>query len=223
MITLMKPSYQPVNILAFDTSGDVASVAVWADEKIRKASLPFGTGSHSQASQLFSVMQGLLSDANITFQDLNIIATLVGPGSFTGIRSGLAAAQGLILSTKATSFAPTTLQNYAFGAWQEKEGCETVDSYLVTLSTKRDSFYTQAFDKTLEALFPASIKTEDEINEILAMNPRMCRVENLSLLSAETVIYFYFHIMETAKNPPCALRPYYVHDPEFVKQKSWSL
>ena len=223
MITLMKPSHQSVNILAFDTSGDVASVAVWADENIRKASPPFGTGSHSQASQLFSVMQGLLRDANITFQDLNVIATLVGPGSFTGIRLGLAAAQGLILSTKATSFAPTTLQNYAFGAWQEKEAFGAVDSYLVTLSTKRDSFYTQAFDKNLEALFPAAIKTENEINDILATNSGMSRVENLSLLSAEALIYFYFHTMKTGENLPIILRPYYLHNPEFAKQKSWSL
>lgn len=223
MITLMKPSYQSVNILAFDTSGEVASVAVWADKKIRKASLPFGTGSHSQASQLFSVIQGLLKDANITFQDLNVIATIVGPGSFTGIRLGLATAQGLILSTKATSFAPTTLQNYAFGAWREQETSETIDSYLVTLTTKRNSFYTQAFRKNLEALSPASIKTEDEINDILATHSGMCRVENLSLLSAETMIYFYFHTMKNRKNLPHILRPYYLHDPEFVKQKPWSL
>lgn len=219
MITLMKPSDQSVNILAFDTSGDVTSVALWADERIRKVALPFGTGSHSQASQLLSVTQELLKEADITFQDLNVIATLVGPGSFTGIRLGLATAQGLILSTKATSFAPTTLQTYAFGSWKEKEASGTIGSYLVTLSTKRNSFYTQAFDKNLEALFPASIKTEDDINGILTNNPHMCRVQNLSMLSAEAMIFFYFHIMENGKNFSSILRPYYLHDPEFVKQK----
>lgn len=224
MITLMKPSYQSINILAFDTSGDVASVAVWTNEKMQSTSLPFGTGSHSQAAQLFSVIQGLLRDANLTFQDLNVIATPTGPGSFTGIRLGLAAAQGLILSTKATSFAPTTLQNYAFGAWKEKEEeSDDIDSFLVTLTTKRDSFYTQAFDKALDSLFPASINTQDEIKDRLATNLRMRRVESLSLLSAETLIYFYFHAIKSIEDFPSILRPHYVHDPEFIKQKPWSL
>lgn len=214
----MKSSNQSVNILALDTSGDVASVAIWANEKMHKTSLPFGTGSHSQAAQLLSVMQGLLKDANITFQDLEVIATTTGPGSFTGIRLGLATVQGLILSTKATGFAPTTLQNYAFGAWREKADSGAIDSFLVTLTTKRNSFYTQAFDKALGALFPASIHTEDEIMNMLATNLRMCRIEHLSLLSAECLIHLYFHVIRTGQDFPRILRPNYVHDPEFVKQ-----
>jgi len=223
MITLMEPSYQSINILAFDTSEDMASVALWANEKMQGTSLPFGTGSHSQAARLFSVMQELLSTANITFQDLDVIATPTGPGSFTGIRVGLATAQGLILSTKATSFAPTTLQNYAFGAWKGKAETEDTDSFLVTLTTKRDSFYTQAFDNKLEALLPASINTQDEIKNRLATNLRMCRVEQLSLLSSECLIHLYFHLIRAGQDLPTILRPFYVHDPEFIKQKPWSL
>lgn len=223
MNTLINYPHQSENILAFDTSGDIASVAVWADGNMYRASLPFGTHSHSQAARLFSVMQGLLSEANITFQDLNVIATPTGPGSFTGIRLGLATAQGLKLSTKATPFAPTTLQNYAFGAWKETAGSDPVDSFLVTLTTKRDSFYVQSFDKTLNPLSPASISTHDEINNMLATNSRMLHVEDLSLLSAENLIQFYFHAIKTEQALPRILRPYYVHDPEFIKQQPWSL
>lgn len=219
----MKNPHQSENILAFDTSGDVASVALWADGKMYSTSLPFGTGSHSQAAQLFSVMKGLLSEANITFQDLNVIATIRGPGSFTGIRLGLAAAQGLILSTKAKSFAPTTFQSYAFGTWKEGAGSSSIDSVLVTLSTKRNSFYTQAFDKTLRVLIPASISTQEEINDIIAANSRMFRVEHIPLLSAETLIHYYFHVVNEGQNLPGNLGPYYLHDPEFVKQEPWSL
>lgn len=229
MITLINAPHQCINILAFDTSGDEASVALWANEKMHKASLPFGTGIHSQAARLLSVIQELLREANMTFQDLNVIATPVGPGSFTGIRLGLATAQGLILSTKAISFAPTTFQNCAFGAWREKtdsdgfSNASSVDSFLVTLATKRDSFYTQAFDKTLNVLFPATISTEDEVKDMLAANSRMLRVEHLSILRAESLIYLYFHTLKPGQSLPSILHPYYLHDPEFVKQKLWSL
>ena len=223
MNTLINHSHQSENILAFDTSGDIASVAVWADRKMYKASLPFGTHSHSQAARLFSIMQGLLNEANITFQDLNVIATPTGPGSFTGIRLGLATAQGLMLSTKTAAFAPTTLQNYAFGAWKEMAESDTIDSFLVTLTTKRGGFYVQGFDKTLKPLFPASINTQHEIDDRLAINSRMLHVEGFSLLSAEYLIQFYFHTINAEQALPSILRPYYVHDPEFVKQQPWSL
>jgi len=223
MNTSVNTSHQSENILAFDTSGDTASVALWADNHIQSVPLPFGTGSQSQASRLLSVMQELLTDARITFQDLHVIATPTGPGSFTGIRLGLATAQGLALSTKARCFAPTTFQNYAFGAWKDGAEQSVTTSFLVTLATKRDSFYTQTFDKTLQPLSPASLNTEDEILNMLAASPRMFRVERLSLLEAESLIYLYFHFMETGRPLPHRLLPYYLHNPEFIKQNPCSL
>lgn len=226
MNILSKDTHQSINILAFDTSGDEASLAVWAGGAMQSISLPFGTGSHSQAACLFPVMKELLKGANLDFQDLNVIATSTGPGSFTGIRLGLATAQGLLLSTKAKSFAPTTFQIIAFGAWKER-----ADSYLVSLTTKRDSFYTQSFDKNLAPLFPATIQTEREIQDFLRANPDLRRIDHSSTLSAENLIHFYLHglttnqdlSLEVSRDLSGALRPYYLHNPEFVKQKPWSL
>jgi tRNA threonylcarbamoyladenosine biosynthesis protein TsaB len=228
------PSYdahQSIKILAFDTSGDEASLALWVAGKMQCAVLPFGTGPHSQAACLFPMMQDLLESENLNFQDVNVIATLTGPGSFTGIRLGLAAAQGLILSLKARSFAPTTFELFAFSAWKESCGptfdCSSARPCLVTLTTKRDSFYTQAFEKGYVPLGPASIQTEDDIQDFLALNPAMNRISHLSTSSAENLIHFYFHKLKSNPKPFSqgqeALRPYYLHNPNFVKQKLWSL
>jgi len=234
MNTLSNDTQQSINILAFDTSGDETSLALWTTGQMRKISIPFGTGSHSQAAYLIPMMQEILKEKNISFQDINVIATPTGPGSFTGIRLGLATAQGLLLSTKAKSFAPTTFQISAFGAWKKEES-----SYLITLSTKRDSFYTQAFDKILNPLFPGKIQTEEEIQDYLNCNPNMQRIDGSPGLGAENLILLYLHILNTNQNlhlksplDPLSelpqkssdtLCPYYLHDPVFVKQKSWSL
>lgn len=212
-------AHQSIKILAFDTAGDEASLALWANGKMQQVSLPFGAGSHSQAACLVPVVQDLLKEESLDFQDLDVIATSTGPGSFTGIRLGLATAQGLILSTTARSFAPTTFQLFAFGAWKERAGVP----YLVTLPTKRDSFYTQAFDKTGVPSGAASIQTEDEIQGFLALYPDMYRTHHLMASSAEILIHFYFHERENNRHLWRDLRPYYVHDPEFVKQKKCSL
>jgi tRNA threonylcarbamoyl adenosine modification protein YeaZ len=225
--------HQSINILAFDTSGDEASVALWASGKMRSISLPFGTGSHSQAACLVPMIQELLRDGNVEFQDLHVIATPTGPGSFTGIRLGLATAHGLILSLKAGSFTPTTFHLFAFDAWKERcvpispPGSISPHPFLVTLTTKRDSFYTQAFENACVPLGEASIQTEDEIQNFLVLNPDMYRVDRLSRLSAEILIHFYFYKLET--NPDFlaesqeTLHPYYLHNPDFAKQKLCSL
>lgn len=226
MNTLSNGTQQSINILAFDTSGDETSLALWAGGKMCTRFLPSGAGSHSQAACLLPAMQDLLKAANIDFQDLQVIATSRGPGSFTGIRLGLATAQGLESSTKARCFAPTTFEISAFGAWKEKIG-----SYLVTLSTKRDSFYTQGFDKTLVPLGAGSIQTEEEIQGFLDSNPQMIRVNNIATLGAENLILLYLHRLNSnqdfSSNSPrelsSTLSPYYLHDPEFVKQKPCSL
>ncbi|MBX9806028.1 MAG: tRNA (adenosine(37)-N6)-threonylcarbamoyltransferase complex dimerization subunit type 1 TsaB [Alphaproteobacteria bacterium] len=226
MNTSLKDRHQSINILAFDTSGDEASLSVWARGTMRSLSLPFGTGSHSQAAQLLPSMKDLLNQASIDFQQLDVVATPRGPGSFTGIRLGLATAQGLLLSTKATSFAPTTFEILAFGAWREQ-----LASYLVTIATKRDTFYVQGFDEMLNPLFPAIIKTEEEVQELLATKRDMQRIISLPTLSSHNLIHLYLHKLTTSQDPtlcitkelPALLAPYYLHNPEFVMQKLCSL
>ena len=233
MTTPKHKVHQSINILAFDTSGNEASLALWTGGNMRSVSLPSGAGPHSQAACLLPVMQELLREEVLSFQDLHMIATSTGPGSFTGIRLGLATAQGLVLSTRARSFAPTTFQLFAFGAWKEKvdsgiaPGTSAAPSCLVTLTTKRDSFYTQRFDKTFSPLGTACIQTEDEIQNFLGLHPGICRVNHLLTLNAENLIHFYFHQLspnqELLPELSGILRPYYLHDPEFIKQNLCSL
>jgi tRNA threonylcarbamoyl adenosine modification protein YeaZ len=219
--------HQSINILAFDTCGDEASIALWTSGKMRSIPLPFGTGSHSQAACLIPMIQELLREGNVEFQDLHVIAIPTGPGSFTGIRLGLATAHGFILSLKAKSFTPTTFHLFAFDAWKARHNPTPPRLFLVTLPTKRHSFYTQTFDNRCVPVGAASIQTEDEIQNFLALNPDMYRVDRLSRLSADILIHFYFYKLET--NPDFlsesqeTLRPYYLHNPHFAKQKLCSL
>lgn len=80
-------------ILAVDTSSHQASLAVSRGEEI-VASISINDNlPHSQT--LFPNISALLRIAGLKIQDVNVLATATGPGSFTGLRVGLAAVKGL--------------------------------------------------------------------------------------------------------------------------------
>ena len=85
-----------VRILAFDTSGGACSAAVWRDGAIaghRHVAMDRG---HTEA--LMPMVIETLHDSGCAFDELDWLAVTIGPGSFTGIRAGLAAARGIALA-----------------------------------------------------------------------------------------------------------------------------
>ncbi len=83
-------------VLAFDCSGAACSAAVWRDGAVE--SQVFVEMERGQAEQLLPQIASVMEEARLGFDALDAIATIVGPGSFTGLRIGLAAARGIALA-----------------------------------------------------------------------------------------------------------------------------
>jgi tRNA threonylcarbamoyladenosine biosynthesis protein TsaB len=79
-------------ILAFDCAVNGLAIAVVRDG-IRLAGL--AEGGRDQAARLLPAIETTLGEAGVDRRDLSLIAVTIGPGSFTGVRVGLAAARGL--------------------------------------------------------------------------------------------------------------------------------
>jgi tRNA threonylcarbamoyladenosine biosynthesis protein TsaB len=85
-----------VNILALDTCLDACSVAVTTDGRVlAAASEPMARGHQERLAPL---AEEVMAEAGLAFKDLDRIGVTVGPGSFTGLRVGLAFAKGLALA-----------------------------------------------------------------------------------------------------------------------------
>jgi len=78
--------------LAFDTSTDVLSLGVARDDQVWTQTLPGGAQS---SSSLIPAVLALLAKAEMPLASLNAIVFGRGPGSFTGLRTACAVAQGL--------------------------------------------------------------------------------------------------------------------------------
>ena len=105
-------------ILAFETSAKAASVALLEEGKLLGESYQNTGMTHSQT--LMVMAQDVLKTAGKTAADVTAVAVAEGPGSFTGVRIGVAAAKGFAWGGKLPCYGVSTLEAMAesFGAWQ---------------------------------------------------------------------------------------------------------
>ena len=80
-------------VLALDTSGPVASVAVADETRIRYEACAANQLKHSES--IMPMVEEALCRSGVTLQQLNLLAVTAGPGSFTGIRIGVTAVKAM--------------------------------------------------------------------------------------------------------------------------------
>lgn len=135
-----------------DTSAGACSAALWEDAIIFERTKEMQRG-HAEA--LLPMILSVMRDADRRFTDLDLVAVTVGPGAFTGLRVGLAAARGIALAAGLSCFGVTTLEAIA----------EAIDwptlarrPALVALDNKQGGVYAQMFQAG-RPLEPPSVHT----------------------------------------------------------------
>lgn len=105
-------------ILAFETSAKAASVALTEDGKLLGESYQNTGLTHSQT--LLVMAQDLLKQCGRAVEDITAVAVAEGPGSFTGVRIGVAAAKGFAWGRELPCYGVSTLEAMAeaLGAFQ---------------------------------------------------------------------------------------------------------
>ena len=84
-----------MNILAFDTCLDKTYVTLSRGEEIIKSEIILSDGENYHSAYLISTIVKILKEAGLTPKDIDMIATDIGPGSFTGIRACVTVARVL--------------------------------------------------------------------------------------------------------------------------------
>ncbi len=137
--------------LAFDTSTSYTTVALSNAEGSLLATAE-NIAQRGQAKELVPLIQQVLKKSVKTFNDLKAIYVVQGPGSFTGIRLGLAAALGFKIAAGQGSInnLSTVRSVSAFNVLSQALDAETHHKYtqkplLLILDTKRDDFFVQTF------------------------------------------------------------------------------
>ena len=100
-------------LLAFETSAKAASAALFADAKLLGESYQNTGLTHSQT--LMIMAENLLKQCGYAPQDVTAVAVAQGPGSFTGVRIGVAAAKGFAWGADIPCCGVSTLEAMALG------------------------------------------------------------------------------------------------------------
>lgn len=133
--------------LAFDTSTDVLSLAVARGEQVWTQTLP---GGAQASSGLIPAVLALLAEADMSLASLDAIVFGRGPGSFTGLRTACAVAQGLAFGADVPVLPVDTLLAVAEEArWaQVQTGALLPDAELTVLAlldARMDEVYSAAY------------------------------------------------------------------------------
>lgn len=128
-------------ILALDAAGSAASVVVARGaEVLSRRHVPT---AHGHAEILLPLVDAAMREAGLSPAALDLVAVTVGPGGFTGIRVGLAAARGIALATGAGLFGATSFEAVAASLLAAGESAAR---WLVALESRREDLYVQLFD-----------------------------------------------------------------------------
>lgn len=130
-------SSAPRRVLAVDAALSACSVAVLVDGDV--AAQRFEAMARGHAERLLPMVREAMAAASLGFESLDLIAVTIGPGHFTGLRVGLAAAQGLSLALNLPLAGVTTLEAIAAAA------APGAAPLAVALESKRADLYLQVF------------------------------------------------------------------------------
>ncbi len=157
--------------LGIDTAGPAAAVALWqgsagAGEVLVSKSAPMARG-HAEAimPMVSAAIAEALGEGHKSFTAIDRVAVLNGPGSFTGVRIGVAAARGLALAMGCPAVSVTAFTAAAAVYCQS----HTVEGpFAIAFDAKRDQVYLQNFTAGGDPLSAPAAVDLDTIAERVA-------------------------------------------------------
>jgi len=141
-------------ILNIDTAVQTASVCLAKDEK--SIAVKINSSQNDHASWLHAAIVSLLQEHKVQMKDLAVIAVSAGPGSYTGLRVGMATAKGLCYALQIPLILISTLRMMAVSALKEK-----ADFFCPMIDARRMEVFTAVFDESLKEI-------EEPRNQILS-------------------------------------------------------
>ena len=148
-------------VLAIDTALEACAAAVLDTGSAKLIAQASQTMKRGHAEALMPLIARVMKEAGVPFAALDRIAVTTGPGSFTGLRVGLAAARGISLAAERPVVGVTTLSAYAAPAFSENGE----DPIICAIDARHDQVYFQVVGGNGSPLIEPKLATVAEALE----------------------------------------------------------
>lgn len=150
-------------LLHIDTSIDTGLIAVSGDGVLLASCMNEETRNH--AATINNMISNVLADINISFEDLSGIVVCAGPGSYTGLRIGMATAKGLCYALDKPLILDNRLTMLAYQAQRNHPG--EYSQYVSLLVARDKEYFISIYNNDLICTFPPQHIMEEQLDELI--------------------------------------------------------
>lgn len=182
-----------MKLLAFETSAKAGSVALLVDGRLLGEYYQNCGQTHSRT--LMKMAEDLLTNCGLTASDVDAVACAAGPGSFTGIRIGVAAAKGFAWGRQLPCIGVSTLEAMA------QQASEFDGVVCCAMDARREQVYNALFlchDGVLERL------TEDRAISIEELEKELKNMPQKKIIVGDGAVLCYNSMANQVKDCQCA-------------------
>ena len=202
-----------MRLLVCDTSNSNCSAGIFEDGKEICYELSFETLTHSET--FMPLVHRVMEKARMKHEDLDGYAVTVGPGSFTGIRIGLAAVKGMALASGKKCIAVSSTEALARSCENATMTPENETLIVPAIDARNNGIFAQAAEEdTLRALVPENAYDADELVAMIEKIPEIIYGKRRQILvvgSGSTVMKKAFEKAKSKLNiyyaPGAAIMP----------------
>lgn len=149
-------------ILQIDTSGENGTLVLSSEGKILSHKII--DDNKKQATLINILIDELLSEASIDFTMLQVVAVIAGPGSYTGVRIGLATAKGICYSLSIPLIIQTKLEILS----KQLIHAFSSEFYGSVLKARENEFFIAIYNNNYEIKISPQHVTEEELKSIFS-------------------------------------------------------
>ena len=183
-------------LLHIDTSGDTGLVAIGYNGTLLDYKVNEETRNH--ASSINTMINDLLGDNKISFEQISAIAVCAGPGSYTGLRIGLATAKGLCYALDRPLILDHKLTLLALNAIKEYPGYA---QYVSLIIAREREYFISIYDNNGGCTLPPQHVLDEELNILINKKAATYFVSNAEKIIIDNLKISDFKIDSEIKTP----------------------
>ncbi len=208
-----------MNTLCFDTCLNRMYVALGNETDVISSKIIDNTETHYHSAFLISTIKDILKENSLTPNDIDVIATNIGPGSFTGIRACTTVARIFAQAKNIKVVGVSSLEILSRISYSNK--------VLVALDARKDSAYAAGYEHGKCILEPQVMKIEELKKIIYQYQDIICDDYLSELLNQKSYQALDIDLgkillkLSSEKTPVCwsALEPLYLQPPPVTLKK----